>query len=138
MLRDNFRGSKRNVLNEDLLIPEWAKKDESLREKLTEKKKYVKVNPDRLDPIVESLMEVKVRSVRNNQPLSQTVDRSRKEFKSRSSFTTENKLQVDHPMNNAYQTIIEGNSLLTALAFEFQAKGVEPNPREITGLLNSR
>ena len=89
-------------MNEDLLIPEWAKKDESLREKLTEKKKYVKVNPDRLDPIVESLMEVKVRSVRNNQPLSQTVDRSRKEFKSRSSFTTENKLQVDHPMNNAY------------------------------------
>ena len=51
--RDNFRASKRNVLNEDLLLPEWAKKDESLREKFTEKKKYTKVNPDRLEPILE-------------------------------------------------------------------------------------
>ena len=51
--RDNFRASKRNVLNEDLLLPEWAKKDESLKEKLTEKKKYTKVNPDRLEPILE-------------------------------------------------------------------------------------
>ena len=53
MIRENFRGSRRNVLNEDLLLPEWVRKDETLKEKFAEKKKYTKVNPDRLEPILE-------------------------------------------------------------------------------------
>ena len=36
--------------------------------------------------------------------------------------------------NDDYQTIVEGPSLMDALSFEFTAKGVQPNPREITGL----
>ena len=68
MINSNFSGSKRNVLNamnEDLLVPEWARKDDNLKERLTEKKKVTKCNPDRLEPLIESVMEIKVRSVRN-------------------------------------------------------------------------
>ena len=105
MLRDHWRTSKRNLMNnEDLLLPEWAKKDESLKEKFTtEKRKYTRVNPDRLEPILENMMEIKVRSVRNHHSAFATVDRSRKELKSRSSITSEAATKnVDHPMNNAY------------------------------------
>ena len=67
-MNNNFSSSKRNVINmnDDLLIPEWAKKDESLKERLTDKKKVTKFNPDRLNPMIEEIIEIKVKSVRNN------------------------------------------------------------------------
>ena len=127
MIKSNFSGSRRNVhaMNEDLLIPEWAKKDDNLKERLTEKKTVTKCNPDRLDPLIESVMEIKVRSVRNRMG-----ENSKKGLSgiSKSSLTSGLASEVakhvlsgtSTSVNNEYQTIVEGSSLLTALAFEFE------------------
>ena len=75
-MKSNFgRGGARAAmsLNEDLIIPDWAKKDETLKERLAEKKKVVRVNPDRLDPIPRQFLAARVRSV-----LNRTLDPARK------------------------------------------------------------
>ena len=119
------------LLNEDLVIPEWAKKDDNLKERLSEKKKFQRINPERLVPIPTQLMDMKIKSTR----LHKTLDSSRK-LQSKSSLASD-VVKMNGTQNNEYQTLVEGSSLINALAFEFETKGVERDPREITGL-NSR
>ena len=86
MLKGHYgKGSARGTnLNEDLLIPEWARKDETLKERLSEKKKIAKVNPDRLHPIPAQCMAIKVKPAVNT-----TLDSSRKGMGSITSLTSE-------------------------------------------------